>query len=205
MGGMAAQIPIKSDPVANEVAMEKVRADKKREVGDGHDGTWVAHPGLVPIAAEEFDAVMKGPNQLKSLREDVMVTAKDLLTVPQGDITEDGLRTNVNVGTLYLESWLRGVGCVPLYNLMEDAATSEISRAQVWQWVRHGVTLKDGRKVTAELVRDIQKEEMDKIKSAIGEAKYSAGKYQLASQIFEKISTDEQFTDFLTLPAYDYL
>jgi malate synthase len=205
MGGMAAQIPIKNDPAANEAAMEKVRADKKREVGDGHDGTWVAHPGLVAVAVEEFDAVMKGPNQLNVLREEVQVAASDLLKVPQGDITETGLRTNVNVGTLYLESWLRGVGCVPLYNLMEDAATAEISRAQIWQWIRHEVSLKDGRKVTAKLVRDILKEEMDKIRSSIGESRFKAGKYLEAGEIFEKISTNEQFIDFLTLPAYDTL
>src|SRR5213080_3560106 len=147
MGGMAAQIPIKHDPVANEAALEKVRQDKLREVRAGHDGTWVAHPGLVPVAAQVFDASMPGPNQLHVARDDVRVTASDLLAVPEGEITEAGLRTNVDVGIQYLESWLRGSGCVPIYNLMEDAATAEISRSQVWQWMRHGARLADGRQV----------------------------------------------------------
>src|SRR5690349_19093430 len=148
MGGMAAQIPIKHDPAANEAAIEKVRQDKLREVRAGHDGTWVAHPGLVPIAAQVFDAGVRGANQLHVLREDVKVTASDLLSVPEGEITAAGLRANVDIGVQYLESWLRGVGCVPIYNLMEDAATAEISRSQVWQWVRYGARLSDGRVVT---------------------------------------------------------
>ncbi len=165
MGGMAAQIPIKSDTGANEAALAKVRADKEREVGDGHDGTWVAHPGLVPVAREIFDAGMPGPNQLDVLRDDLRITAADLLRPAEGPITEAGLRTNVNVGVLYLEAWLRGNGCVPLYNLMEDAATAEISRAQLWQWIRHprGV-LVDGRKVTIELFRQVLAEELDKMR-----------------------------------------
>src|SRR5277367_1105110 len=152
MGGMAAQIPIKNDPEANQKALDKVRQDKLREVLAGHDGTWVAHPGLVPIAKEIFDVHMKEPNQIGRRCEDVHVIAKDLLTVPGGTITEEGLRWNIDVGLQYLESWLRGSGCVPIYNLMEDAATAEICRAQVWQWVKHGSKLEDGRVVTAELV-----------------------------------------------------
>ena len=153
MGGMAAQIPIKNDPVANEKALDKVRQDKLREVRAGHDGTWVAHPGLVPVAKEVFDAHMKEPNQIARLRDDVRVTAEDLLSVTEGQITEEGLRWNIDVGLQYLESWLRGSGCVPIYNLMEDAATAEICRAQVWQWVRHSARLSDGRSVTQEMVR----------------------------------------------------
>ncbi|HEU4928654.1 MAG TPA: malate synthase A, partial [Candidatus Krumholzibacteria bacterium] len=170
MGGMAAQIPIKNDPAANEAALERVRADKLREVNAGHDGTWVAHPGLVPIAREVFDAHMKTPHQIRTSRPDVSVEAQDLLAVPGGEITEKGLRTNINVGVLYLESWLRGAGCVPLYNLMEDAATAEISRAQVWQWIRHGARLSDGRTVTRELVQTTLKEEMDSIQRTVGSA-----------------------------------
>src|SRR5690606_11011051 len=150
MGGMAAQIPIKDDPKANEQALTKVRADKEREANDGHDGTWVAHPGLVPIAREVFDRVMQSPNQVHKLRKDVNVTAQDLLTVPQGKITYAGLYNNVSVALQYMAAWLAGNGCVPINNLMEDAATAEISRAQLWQWIRHSAALDDGRKVTLE-------------------------------------------------------
>jgi len=206
MGGMAAQIPIKSDPQANEEAMEKVRADKVREAGDGHDGTWVAHPGLVATATEAFDAVMPQANQIDRKREDVQVSAADLLVVPEGPITEKGLRTNISVGVQYLEAWLGGLGCVPLYNLMEDAATAEISRAQVWQWIRHtkGV-LTDGRKVTIDLFRQMLAEELEKIKAAVGTERYTSGHYQLASELFDRITTADQFVEFLTLPAYEYL
>src|SRR5206468_4749467 len=168
IGGMAAQIPIKDDPAANETALAKVRADKEREARDGHDGTWVAHPGLVALARQEFDRHMPDPNQVGRLREEVTVTADDLLAVPRGSITEEGLRTNVRVGVQYLEAWLRGSGCVPLYNLMEDAATAEISRAQVWQWLRHGARLADGRPVTLPLVREIADQEMDRVRSEVG-------------------------------------
>lgn len=205
MGGMAAQIPVKNDEAANRAAMEKVVADKQREVTDGHDGTWVAHPGLVPVAMAEFDQIMTEPNQIGKLREDVNVTAADLLKVPEGVITEKGLRTNINVGLLYLEAWLRGLGCVPLYNLMEDAATAEISRAQIWQWVRHQATLDDGRKITVELVDEILKEELQKIRASLGEEQYAAGKYRLASELFGRVATNEEFVEFLTLPAYEYL
>ncbi len=206
MGGMAAQIPIKNDPQANEAAMEKVRLDKVREANDGHDGTWVAHPGLVATALEAFDAVMPQANQIDRKREDVHVTAADLLAVPDGPITEEGLRTNIRVGVQYLEAWLGGLGCVPLYNLMEDAATAEISRAQVWQWIRHpkGV-LTDGRKVSIDLFRQMLGEEMDKIKAIVGAEAYDARHYRQAIEIFDRITTSDQFVEFLTLPAYEYL
>lgn len=205
MGGMAAQIPIKNDPAANAIAMEKVVADKKREASNGHDGTWVAHPGLVPVALAEFDREMPTPNQIHRLREDVSVVAKDLLAIPEGKITVSGLRTNINIGMLYLESWLRGIGCVPLYNLMEDAATAEISRAQVWQWIRHKAQLDNNEYVTKDLVKQILAEELEKIKNSVGEGDFSAGKYKLAGEIFLKITTNDEFVDFLTLPAYEYL
>ncbi len=206
MGGMAAQIPIKGDPAANEAALAKVRADKLREVSDGHDGTWVAHPGLVPLATEIFDQGMPGPNQLHVTRDDFLCTARDLLDVPRGPITEAGLRVNVNVGLLYLEAWLRGSGCVPIYNLMEDAATAEICRAQVWQWIRHPAgKLDDGRKVTVELFRKVLAEEMGKIKAMVGADAFNAGKYELAARLFDAITSSEQFVDFLTLPAYEQL
>jgi malate synthase len=202
IGGMAAQIPIKNDPEANEEALAKVRADKEREANDGHDGTWVAHPGLVPIALEAFDAVMPGPNQIDRKREDVTITAKDLLTfVPEAPITEEGLRTNISVGVQYLGAWLNGIGCVPINNLMEDAATAEISRSQVWQWIHssRGV-LEDGRKVDAQLFRDLLAEELQKI-----HGKYPAELapyFDRAARLFDDISTSDEFVDFLTLPAY---
>jgi malate synthase len=206
IGGMAAQIPIKNDPPANEEAMARVRADKQREANDGHDGTWVAHPGLVAVAMEEFDKVMPGPNQIAKKREDVHVTAADLLAVPEGTITETGLRTNISVSLQYMESWLRGSGCVPINNLMEDAATVEISRSQIWQWIRHpkGI-LSDGRKVTVELFRQLAAEELAKIKDALGEQQYATRKFDRAAELLDAIITDEHFVEFLTLPAYKYL
>jgi len=206
IGGMAAQIPIKNDPQANAVALQKVREDKEREAGDGHDGTWVAHPGLVPVALEIFNAKMPLPNQIDRLRDDVRVTGRDLLQVPRGPITEKGLRTNVNVGLRYLESWLRGSGCVPIFNLMEDAATCEISRTQVWQWIRHpGGVLDDGRKVTRELFRSVLGEELDKIRADVGPETFDRGMYPLAREIFDRVTTSDEFVEFLTLPAYEYL
>ncbi|MBP7593171.1 MAG: malate synthase A [Chloroflexi bacterium] len=206
MGGMAAQIPIKSDPEANEKALAKVRADKVREAKDGHDGTWVAHPGLVQIAKEEFDRYMPTPNQIFRQREDVQVTTADLLTVPQGTITEEGLRTNIDVGILYMSAWLDGNGCVPIYNLMEDAATAEISRSQLWQWVNNdNAVLTDGRPVNKALYREIAPTVLADIKTRVGEKAFAQGKYQLAAELFEKLITDDHFTDFLTLTAYDYL
>jgi malate synthase len=206
IGGMAAQIPIKNDPVANEEALSRVRADKRREATDGHDGTWVAHPGLVPIAMEEFDAVMKTPNQIDKKREDVHSTAADLLTVPEGTITEAGLRNNISVSLQYLESWLRGSGCVPINNLMEDAATTEIARSQIWQWIHHpkGI-LDDGRKVTVALFRQLAADEFEKIKNALGEKQFAARKFHQAAAILDQIITSDQFVEFLTLPAYQYL
>jgi len=191
MGGMAAQIPIKNDPAANEQALEKVRQDKLREVRAGHDGTWVAHPGLVPVAKEIFDTHMAGPNQLQR-RPGTQVTAADLLAVPDGDITEAGLRWNIDVGIQYLEAWMRGNGCVPIYNLMEDAATAEICRAQVWQWVKHGAKLNDGRAVTAELV-----------KRAIADV--AGAQLSQAARMFEQMMTSADFPEFLTLVAYEYI
>ncbi|MBV9573965.1 MAG: malate synthase A [Acidobacteriales bacterium] len=196
MGGMAAQIPIKNDPAASEKALDKVRQDKLREVRAGHDGTWVAHPSLVPIAKEVFDTHMKGPNQIARKREDVRVTAADLLAIPDGAITEEGLRWNIDVGLQYLESWLRSSGCVPIYNLMEDAATAEISRAQVWQWVHHAAKLSDGRQVTPEMVRAVISEQKNKLKGA---------RMAEAAELYERMITSPDFAEFLTLVAYDYL
>ncbi len=206
MGGMAAQIPIKNDPKANEEALARVRADKHREATDGHDGTWVAHPGLVSIAMEEFDAVMKGPNQIDRKREDVHVKAAELIAVPQGTITEAGLRNNISVSLQYMESWLRGNGCVPIFNLMEDAATTEIARSQIWQWLHNpkGV-LDDGRKVDTNLFHQLTTEELDKIKTSIGEQQYANRRFQTAAELIDKIITDDSFVEFLTLPAYQYL
>jgi malate synthase len=205
MGGMAAQIPIKGDAERNRAALDKVRADKLREVRDGHDGTWVAHPGLVPVAREVFDAHMAGPNQLDRLREDVVARADDLLKVPEGTRTEAGLRWNLRVGVQYLEAWLRGAGCVPLYDLMEDAATAEISRTQVWQWLRHGARLEDGRAVTRELVLELLDSEMDDVRRAVGEAAWRDGRFEPAVRLFAELTTAPTLADFLTLPAYDVL
>jgi malate synthase len=198
MGGMAAQIPIKSDPVKNEQALAKVRADKIREVQNGHDGTWVAHPGLVALAKDVFDAHMGGKNQLHVRREDVVVSQKDLLEIHAGTRTEAGLRHNIRVGVQYLESWLRGVGCVPIYDLMEDAATAEISRAQVWQWIKHRAPLEDGSIVGPERLRAILDEEM----AAFRGSKF-ATKFEEARALFERLSLAPRFEEFLTLPAYD--
>ncbi|WP_437622275.1 malate synthase A [Sorangium sp. So ce1151] len=205
MGGMAAQIPIKSDPDANRAALEKVRADKLREVKDGHDGTWVAHPGLVPLAREVFDAHMPGPNQIERRREDVRVTAADLLQVPPGARTEAGLRHNIRVGVQYLEAWISGLGCVPLYNLMEDAATAEISRTQVWQWIRHKATLDDGKPLTEERFRAAVDGEMAALRGALGEARFDGGRFGEARELFERLSIGDTFEEFLTLPAYELL
>jgi malate synthase len=203
MGGMAAQIPIKNDPVANDAALEKVRADKLREVTDGCDGTWVAHPGLVPIAKAVFDQHMPAPNQYGKQRPDVNVTAKDLLDFqPERPITEAGLRGNISVGIQYLGVWLAGNGCVPVFNLMEDAATAEISRSQIWQWIRSpkGV-LDDGRKVSVELFRQLLKEELPKVKTYLGDEAWTAGRYEEAAKLFDELTTGD-YVEFLTLPAY---
>jgi malate synthase len=207
MGGMAAYIPVKSDPAANEQALQKVREDKRREATDGHDGTWVAHPGLVQIAREEFDKVLGDrPNQIYRLREDATATPRQLIEVPQGTITEEGLRTNIRVGIQYLEAWFGGQGCVPLYNLMEDAATAEISRTQVWQWIHNprGI-LHDGRKVTLALVRQVEQEELQRIRRERGEARFQKGYFLQAVQLFDDLAASETLDEFLTLKAYDLL
>src|SRR3954469_2294671 len=203
MGGMAAQIPIKNDPAANEAALEKVRQDKLREVTDGCDGTWVAHPGLVPIAKEIFDQHMPGANQYDRQRPDVNVTAKDLLNFqPDKPITEAGIRNNISVGIQYLGAWLAGNGCVPVFNLMEDAATAEISRSQIWQWIRSPKgALEDGRKVTPELFKKLLAEELPKVRAYLGEAAYAGGRYEDGAKLFEEITLGE-YVEFLTLPAY---
>ena len=205
MGGMAAQIPIKNDPAANEAALDKVRADKQREAEDGHDGTWVAHPALVPVAREVFASYVDGPNQLDRLRQDVNATAEDLLALPAGERTEEGLRLNIRVGIQYLEAWLQGRGAVPLYNLMEDAATAEISRTQVWQWVRHRVTLNDGRVVTPALVEMSISQELNVIQSEIGEARMHSGRFEEATDLFRQLCLAPELTEFLTIPAYAML
>jgi len=197
MGGMAAQIPIKNDDVANEQALDKVRKDKLREVKAGHDGTWVAHPGLVPIAKEIFDQYMPEPNQIAKPRTDHAVTAKDLLTVPDGDITEAGLRWNVDVGLQYLDSWLRGSGCVPIYNLMEDAATAEICRAQVWQWVKHGARMTNGKTVTESFVKQVIRERATELRGD--------RQLQKAANLLDTLMTSKEFPEFLTLASYDLL
>ncbi len=205
MGGMAAQIPIKNDPAANEAALDKVRQDKLREVTDGCDGTWVAHPGLVPIAREVFDKHMPKPNQYDKQRPDVKVTAKDLLDFrPETPITEEGLRNNISVGVQYLGAWLGGNGCVPVFNLMEDAATAEISRSQIWQWIRSDKgTLADGRRVTKSLFRHLLAEELPKVREYVGEEAWAAGNYSESAALFEKITSDDNYVEFLTLPAYE--
>src|SRR5438067_1190122 len=207
MGGMAAQIPIKNDPKANEAALEKVRQDKLREVTDGCDGTWVAHPALVPIAKEIFDKHMPQPNQYDRQRPDVKVSAKELLDFqPERPITEAGLRNNISVGIQYLGAWLAGNGCVPVFNLMEDAATAEISRSQIWQWMRSSKgKLDDGRKVTRELFGRLLAEELPKVKTYLGDEAWNAGKYEEGAKLFDRITTDDRYVEFLTLPAYDYV
>jgi len=200
MGGMSAYIPVKSDPVANEKAIAQVRADKEREAGDGHDGTWVAHPGLVPVAQEIFDRLMPQPNQISKQLPDYNPTAEDLLRVPEGEITEAGLKQNVAIGLGYLESWLRGIGCVPLFNLMEDAATAEISRAQLWQWIHHKAKLTDGRVVNIALVESMIDNEVKQQKTAVDAQRYAA--YEEAAGLMRDLVQAPKFVEFLTVPAY---
>jgi malate synthase len=205
IGGMAAQIPIRDDPKANEAAMGRVRADKLREARAGHDGTWIAHPGLAQLAREPFDSSMRGPNQLDVLRTEVDVSAGDLLRVPDGEITDGGLRGCIRVGVQYIEAWLRGSGCVPLYNLMEDAATAEICRAQLWQWIRHGARTSDGRRVTVERFDQLLTDELDRIHDEVGPSRLAAGVFPTAARLFEQMTKQETFDEFLTLPAYELL
>lgn len=205
MGGMAAQVPIKEDPEANEAALEKVRSDKVNEVRNGHDGTWVAHPGLVKVAEDAFNQYMPTLNQIHVKRADVIITTEQLLEVPKGTITENGLRTNINVGILYIESWLRGNGAAALYHLMEDAATAEISRTQVWQWLKNGATLDDGRVITEDLYEQLKTEELEKIKTYVGEENYQKGRFDQAISIFDKLVKSDDFKEFLTIPAYQLI
>jgi malate synthase len=203
---MAAFIPSRRDPAVNEVALARVREDKQREAGDGFDGTWVAHPDLVPVAREEFRAALAGrAHQLERRRDEVRVSARDLLDVrvAGGAATETGLRTNVGVGVQYLASWLSGVGAAAINNLMEDAATAEISRSQVWQWVHHGVALAEGGRVSRELVRARLAEEAERLRGALGLAAYERGRFAEAAQIFDEVALSERFVEFLTLPAYE--
>jgi malate synthase len=208
IGGMAAFIPNRRDVEVNDAALKAVRADKTREADDGFDGSWVAHPDLVPVALEVFDAKLGDrPNQLDRQRDDVQVTAAQLLDAKAtpGDVTEAGLRNNVSVGIQYLESWLRGGGAVAIFNLMEDAATAEISRSQVWQWVHNGVVTAEGTPITADYVRQLEGEELDKVRSAVGDQVYAKGRYDEARELFEQVALADDFVDFLTLPAYDRL
>ena len=201
MGGMAAQIPVKNDRQANEAAFAKVREDKEREVRDGHDGTWVAHPGLVPIAKEVFNR-LEGPNQLNRLRDDVTITRDMLLAIHRGARTEQGFRHNIRVGVQYIEAWLRGRGAVPIYNLMEDAATAEISRAQIWQWIKYGVELDTGTSATREFFERALGEEMERARQEIGSEAYDGGRFAEAIALFRDLSLADSFVEFLTIPAY---
>ena len=208
IGGMAAFIPNRKDAQVNDTALTAVRADKRREADDGFDGSWVAHPDLVPVALEVFDAKLDGePNQLDRLRDDVQVTSAQLLAAKAtpGQVTEAGVRNNVSVGIQYLESWLRGGGAVAIFNLMEDAATAEISRSQIWQWVHNGATTAEGIAITPEWVRSVEDEELDKIRAVVGEDVFDAGKYDEAHQLFEQVALADDFVEFLTLPAYERL
>jgi malate synthase len=205
IGGMAAQIPIKNNDEANAASLEKVRKDKEREVKNGHDGTWVAHPALVEIAMTEFNKHMPSPNQLHVTRDDVQITEADLVELPKGTVTEEGIRKNINVGILYTESWLRGHGAVALYNLMEDAATAEISRTQVWQWLKNEVKLKDGRTFNHELYKELFDDEVQKITADVGKENIKSSKFKLAFELFDNLVISDKFEEFLTLPAYQYL
>jgi malate synthase len=205
MGGMAAQIPIRNDEEANAAALAKVHADKEREVKNGHDGTWVAHPGLIPVVLPIFDKFMPAPNQIDMRKPDHGVDCDALYALHDGAITERGLRENISVGIQYIESWLRGSGCVPLNNLMEDAATAEISRSQVWQWMRHGAELDDGRTITEALFRTFVDEEMGALQKSLGDIRFAGGAFDQAINLFTDMSSSESFADFLTIPAYQHI
>jgi malate synthase len=202
---MAAQIPIKNDEKANAAALEKVRKDKEREVKNGHDGTWVAHPALVAVAMAEFNKNMPTPNQLHVTRDDITITEQDLVEIPTGTVTEEGVRKNINVGILYTEAWLRGHGAVALYNLMEDAATAEISRTQVWQWLHKEVLLEDGRTFNLTLYKAIFDDEVEKLITEFGEENLKNSKFELAIILFNKLVISGEFEEFLTVPAYQYI
>jgi malate synthase len=204
IGGMAAQIPIRHDPEASAAAIAKVVADKEREISEGYDGTWVAHPGLVPIVMEVFEKHLPAPNQLH-VQPSRVITAQELLNLPRGDITEQGMRTNIGVSLRYLESWLRGTGCVAINYLMEDAATVEISRSQLWQWVQRRASLTDGRVISPELFRQMLGEELAKIEAEIGGEASRTSRYADAAAILERVVLAPQFVDFVTLVAYDYI
>ena len=205
IGGMAAQIPIKNDEKANAAALEKVRQDKEREAKNGHDGTWVAHPALVDVAMKEFNKHMPSPNQMHVTRDDIQITEADLVALPKGTVTEVGIRKNINVGILYMVAWLRGHGAVALYNLMEDAATAEISRTQVWQWLKNEVILDDDRKFNSDLYTELFDNEVEKIRKKFGEDRLKSSKLNLAITLFDKLVLSDQFEEFLTLPAYQYI
>jgi malate synthase len=205
MGGMAAQIPIKNDEEANKKAYEKIRLDKEREVKNGHDGTWVAHPGLVQVALDVFNEHMPTKNQLHIKRNELNITEKQLVELPKGTITINGIRKNINVGILYIESWLNGVGAAALYNLMEDAATAEISRTQIWQWLQKEATLEDGTTFTMKMYVELQKEELEKIKKMMGNDRFVNGKFDVAIQLFDELVLADDYQEFLTLEAYNYL
>lgn len=205
MGGMAAQIPVKNDDKANEIAFAKVRADKEREVMNGHDGTWVAHPALVAVAMDVFNKQMRTPNQIHIKRDDVHVTNENLIEVPKGTVTEQGLRLNINVGILYIESWLRGNGAAALHNLMEDAATAEISRTQVWQWLRHKAILQDGREINNILVDELIQSEMEEIKKYVGDKRFAEGRFNEALPLFKQLIYEDEYQEFLTKSAYEIL
>jgi malate synthase len=203
---MAAFIPSRRDPEVNEVALAKVREDKEREAADGFDGSWVAHPDLVPVCMEIFDRVLGDkPNQLDRKRDDVSVDAAQLLDVAAtgGAVTEAGLRSNISVGLQYLEAWLRGNGAVGINNLMEDAATAEISRSQIWQWIHNGVHLDDGTEITAQLIHDLEDEELSALRSALGEEAWAGSRFDEARKLFERVALADDFADFLTIAAYD--
>lgn len=205
IGGMAAQIPVKDNKAKNQLALLKVQNDKEREVKNGHDGTWVAHPALVPVAKEVFDAYMKTPNQIHKQLPDLHIAEEDLLQQPEGTITEEGVRKNINVGILYIESWLMGVGAAALYNLMEDAATAEISRTQVWHWLNQGIELDDGRKLSPTCILNWEEEELQKIKVYVGEERYARGRFKEAVNLFNELVLNDRFEEFLTTKAYDLI
>jgi malate synthase len=205
---MAAFIPSRKDPAVNEKALAKVRDDKEREANDGFDGTWVAHPDLVSVAKEEFDKVLKDrANQVARLRDEVSVSAGELLDthVPDGAVTDEGVHSNVSVAILYLESWLRGTGAAALFNLMEDAATAEIARSQIWQWVRHGVSTSGGARVDKKLVHEAEEEELGRIREVVGDETYEGGRFKDAIAVFEEVALAKEMPEFLTIPAYELL